>query len=217
MLTRFIFRSLCALLVGFLLVSQTDKMPTLLVQIIGGLFILSGVLAFIGYFNTRRQLHKASLLTTDDGKPFDSSSRLLPMFPVVGIGSLALGVLLLVWPSLFVNILMYVLGALLLLIGGTQIAALLRYAKISAPSWASFIIPVAIIAAGIFVILKPMEAASLPFTILGIAYIAYGVSEFFIGIRLYRLRRRIESAQPAEAEIITEVPEIQDAEIVEGD
>ena len=75
----------------------------------------------------------------------------------------------------------------------------------------------AIIAAGIFVILKPQKAASLPFTILGIAYIAYGVSEFFIGIRLYRLRRRIESAQPAEAEIITDVPEIQDAEIVEVD
>ena len=217
MLTRFIFRSLCALLVGFLLVSQTDKMPTLLVQIIGGLFIISGVLAFIGYFNTRRQLHKASLLTTDDGKAFDGSSRLLPMFPVVGVGSLALGVLLLVWPSLFVNILMYVLGGLLMLIGGTQIAALFRYSKISSPSWASFVIPVAIIAAGIFVILKPQKAASLPFTILGIAYIAYGVSEFFIGIRLYRLRRRIESAQPAEAEIITDVPEIQDAEIVEVD
>ena len=55
MLTRSIFRALCAMLIGFLLVSNPTDMTVLLVQVIGGLFILSGIIAIIGYFiNTSR-------------------------------------------------------------------------------------------------------------------------------------------------------------------
>lgn len=210
MLTRYIFRSLCALLIGFLLVSQTDKMPTLLVQIIGGLFVFSGILAIIGFFNTRRQLRKAELLANEQGNTFESRPTLLPMFPVAGIASIALGALLIALPAEFVNILMYVLGGLLVLIGLVQIVALIRYRKIVPIDLTGFIIPVAIIAAGIFVIVKPLEAAALPFTILGIAYIAYGVSEFFFGIRLYRLKRLIEATSPENDIVDAEAVEITD-------
>ena len=53
MLTRSILRSLCALLVGFLLLSNPTEMTVLIVQIIGGLFAFSGLTAFIGYFSSR--------------------------------------------------------------------------------------------------------------------------------------------------------------------
>ncbi len=219
MLTRYIFRSLCALLVGFLLVSNPTDMTVVLVQVIGGLFILSGVLAFIGYFNTKRQLRQVAQIAASQGEVVDEGAPLLPMFPVVGLGSVLLGVMLLVWPTLFVSILMYVLGGLLVLIGIAQISALIRYRQMASTSWTAFILPVAIIGAGIFVIAKPMEAASIPFTILGIAYIAYGVSEFFIGIRLYRIRKAIAKEQQRleRQEALEEMKaEAEEAEIIDN-
>ena len=176
MLTRAILRSLCALLIGFLLVSNPTEMTVLLVQIIGGLFALSGVIAFIGYFTAKVR-----------------ATGFRPVFPIVGIGSLAFGACLLVWPTLFVNILMYVLGVLLCLIGIGQIVNLISYRHFSPLTWSLFVLPLLIMIAGVFVLLRPLEAASLPFTILGIAYIIYGVCEFILGIRFYRHRRRYEA------------------------
>lgn len=218
MLTRYIFRALCALLVGFLLVSNPAEMTIVLVQVIGGLFIISGVLAFIGYFNTRRQLRKVSRLAAEQGTVVDDGAPLLPMFPVVGLGSVLLGVMLVVWPTLFVSILMYVLGGLLALIGISQISALTRYRQIVSTSWTAYILPLAIIAAGIFVIAKPMEAASIPFTILGIAYIAYGVSEFFIGMRRYRIHKALAAEQQRldqEQAVEAMKQDAEEAEVVE--
>ena len=67
----FVLRALCALLVGFLLVSNPNEMSSLLVQVIGGLFVLSAVLVILGYYvsryrvrRTRRQL--AALVATPD-------------------------------------------------------------------------------------------------------------------------------------------------------
>ena len=218
MLTRYIFRALCALIVGFLLVSNPTEMTVLLVQIIGGLFIISGVLAFIGYFNTRRQLRQVSRLAAEQGEVLDEGAPLLPMFPVVGLGSVLLGVMLLVWPVQFVSILMYVLGGLLVLIGAVQIISLVRFRDVAPAPWSAFILPLAIIGAGIFVLLKPMQTASIPFTILGIAYIAYGVSEFFFGIRRYRIRKAILAEQrriEQEQTVVAMKEDAVDAEVVE--
>ncbi len=192
-------------------------MTIVLVQVIGGLFILSGVLAFIGYFNTKRQLRKVAQMAASQGTVVDEGAPLLPMFPIVGLGSMLLGVMLLVWPTLFVSILMYVLGGLLVLIGIAQTWAFIRYRQMAPVSWTVFMLPLVIIASGIFVIAKPMEAASIPFTILGIAYIAYGVSEFFLGIRLYRIRRAIAAEQRRieEQQVFEEMKaEAEDAEVV---
>ena len=38
----YIFRAVCALLIGLLLVSNPERMAGLLVQVVGGLFLISG-------------------------------------------------------------------------------------------------------------------------------------------------------------------------------
>ncbi len=177
MLTRAILRALFALLIGFLLVNNPTDMTVLLVQIIGGLFALSGLVAFIGYFTAKAR-----------------ATGFRPVFPIVGVGSLAFGVVLLLMPTMFVNILMYVLGILLCLIGLGQIVNLISY-RFAPIMWSLYLIPLLTIAAGVFVIAYPMATASLPFMILGIAYIFYGVCEFFMGIRYYRYYRSYEAEQ----------------------
>ena len=195
MLTRAIFRSLCALLIGFLLVSNPAEMTVLLIQIIGGLFTFSGIIAFIGYFTNRIR-----------------QSGFRPVFPIVGIGSLAFGVCLLVWPDQFVDIFMYVLGTILCLIGISQMINLVNYRKFAPLTWSLFVMPLLITAAGVVVLAFPMETASIPFIILGATFIFYGVGEFLLGIRFWRYRR-IYDAALAEQELQAQT--VTDAEAVE--
>ena len=198
-LSSYIFRALCAMLVGFLLVSNPETMTTLLVQIIGGLFTFSGVVAIIGYFVNSYQRQRLLRTAEEAGEPIPSGSMLVPMFPVVGIGSLAFGVFLLLMPDQFVNILMYVLGALMVLAGGSQCLSLISYRKVVPLTWSVFVLPLLILAAGIFVVCQPQESASLPFTILGIACICYGATEFFNGLRLHRYQKKMAKEQAAAA------------------
>lgn len=199
MLTRSILRSLCALLVGFLLVSNPTEMTVLIVQIIGGLFTLSGIIAFIGYFTAKVR-----------------ATGFRPVFPIVGLGSVALGVLLLLMPMQFVNILMYVLGVLLCLMGVGQIISLISNRTFAPLTWSLFVMPLLIIATGIFILLRPIQAASLPFMILGGAYIFYGVIEFIFGFRFYRYRRIYDAAAAEQAAAEQEAAEAaREAEAVE--
>ena len=211
MLTRSIFRALSALLVGFLLVSNPTDMTVLLVQIIGGLFALSGIVAVVAYFVSRSQYRRAARRAAELGDELPTQSRLVPMFPVVGIGSLAFGIFLLCFPRQFVGYLLFVLGALLVLIGAWQIYVLINSRKFAPRSWSLFCLPVLNIAAGLFVLCFPNQAATLLFTILGVGYILYGVSEFFFGVRFYRFHRLYE----AELERMAEVREAEAVEVTE--
>jgi len=213
-LSSYIFRALCALIIGFLLVSNPEKMTTLLVQIIGGLFAFSGVLAVIGYFVNSHQLNRRRQKAFEAGEEAPRQSAWVPMFPVVGIGSLAFGIFLLMMPVQFVNILMYVLGFLMALGGATQIISLIRFRQVVPLTWSAFVLPLVILAAGIYVLLQPQESASLPFVILGIASICYGATEFFNGLRLHRYMKRVARAQ-AEAEAASEAEYIEFEEIKE--
>lgn len=218
MLTRSIFRALCALLVGFLLVSNPTDMTVLIVQIIGGLFALSGLVAVIGYFINRGQNRRAALRAAELGEEAPRTSRLATMFPVVGVGSLAFGVFLLCFPRQFVNYLLYVLGGLLVLIGVWQIYLLINSRKFAPLSWSLFVLPVLNIVAGVVVICFPNQTATLLFTILGVGYILYGVSEFFFGVRFYRFRRQFEAEVRRQQEMAeAEAREIEAEEVTEDD
>lgn len=213
-LTFYILRAICALGVGFLLASNPTEMTTLLIQIIGGLFVLSGLVAFIGYFTSSFQMRRArqrlaalaDVAASDIRLPSPSTVSL-----VVGVGSVALGALLILQPVLFIHILMYVLGALLVLLGFYQLVVLVGYRRVAPLSFSLFVMPVLVATAGVVVVCYPMQTASMPFIILGVAYILYGVTEFFYGLRLHRFQRLLEQ-QP-----LPQVTELTEADVEELD
>ncbi|MBR0202208.1 MAG: DUF308 domain-containing protein [Bacteroidaceae bacterium] len=172
-----IFRALIAMSIGILLVSNPEQMSSMLIKIIGGLFALSGCITFISYFIARF-----------------SKTDLRPMFPVVGVGSLGFGLFLLLFPDMFINILMYVLGVLLILGALSQLFSLFSYRQVAPLSWPVFIMPLVILGVGIWVVARPSASAATPFFLLGIACIAYGVFEFFNALRLHRFQKRIAKA-----------------------
>ena len=61
-LLSYILRALCAVAVGFLLVSNPSTMADLLIQVVGGLFGLLGLGTIVGYFTSRRQSPSGAIL-----------------------------------------------------------------------------------------------------------------------------------------------------------
>lgn len=173
-LSSYIFRAICSILVGFLLVFNPDRMTLFLVQVIGGLFFVSGLVTLGNYLAAR----------------FSSKTVVRPLFPIVGLGSFLFGLFLAFFPGYFIAYLMLLLGALLIIASVSQVTALVGYRRVMPLFWAAFLTPVLLLIVGAVILFHPMESALLPFVALGVCCIIYGVSEFVNGLRLRRYMKR---------------------------
>jgi uncharacterized membrane protein HdeD (DUF308 family) len=191
-----IFRAICAIIVGALLVKYREQTVTWITITIGVMFFVSGLISFIAYFAAKRR--------TGDIQIFDAQGNPLtnptPSFPLVGIGSMILGGLLALAPNTFVNGLMYVLAAILILGALNQffnLGVATRFARIGLVWWA---FPSVILLIGILAILKPSVIASAPLFIIGWCMMAYGVVDLINAIKIHQCRRAyVKAHQPLPA------------------
>ena len=180
------FRAVCALVIGALLIKFPDNTVTGITIAIGVLFLLSGVLSCLSYIQARRH--------TSEYKIYDAEGRLVageqPMFPIVGIGSIILGLILALMAKSFVTALMYIIGILLVLGAINQFMSLLtgrRYGHIGLWMW---VMPSLILLTGLYVMLKPMAPLQVAMTILGWCMVVYGVVELVNALKFYRDRKQ---------------------------
>ncbi len=200
-----IFRAICSLVIGVLLLKYPDNSVTWLTLAIGGLFLLSGIIALISYAIARK--HQGDYMITDNQGNIINGSQ--PTFPIVGVGSVILGITLVASPDMFVRWLMYILGAMLILGSINQLVILImarRFGSIGAFFW---IAPILLLAVGIFLFVKPMKSAELPLIILGWCMLVYGVTEIINSLMVFSIRRKMkqqqeEAAKGLEAEEIKE-------------
>lgn len=179
-----IVRSVCAILIGILLVMWSDAVPRYLVIAIGAMFLIPGLYAVVNYLFKGRNQHMA--------------------FPLVSIGSGLFGLWLMVMPDFFIGILMYVLGAVLAFAGISQIVDLVSARRWTQVAVGYYVVPVLLLIAGLVVLLNPFAVASVPFLILGISSIVYGVAELVNQIRFKRQYN--EKPVMVEADIIDVEP-----------
>ena len=156
----YIFRAVCALLIGLLLVSNPERMTGLLVQVIGGLFLISGLVSLINYFIIR----------------YSDKVPVKPVFPMVGLGSLLFGVFLGFFPGLFITYLMYIFGFLMVVAGINQLWNMFRLRRLIPFRWYVLFFTLLITALGVFVLL-------------GVSFMLYGVSELINGVRWRKYSR----------------------------
>lgn len=203
------FRAICSIVIGILLLKYPDNSVTWLTMAIGILFLLSGIIALISYWTARR--HAGEYTITDAEGNIISGSQ--PSFPIVGIGSVILGLTLMLSPDMFVRWLMYILGAMIILGSINQLIVLIaarRFGSIGVFFW---IAPIVLLIIGILIFVKPMESAELPLIILGWCMLVYGVTEVINSLMVYSLRKRMkrqqeEAAKGLEAEEIKEEPHL---------
>ncbi|MCC8143903.1 MAG: DUF308 domain-containing protein [Tannerellaceae bacterium] len=158
-INNILIRSIFTILLGILLAVWPEAAITYLVVTIGILFLIPGVLTLVKYF------------TQDRGKTS-------VIFPIEAAGSILFGGWLVIMPQFFVNIIMYLLGALLILGGIQQLIFLVSARKTHIVPVGFFIMPVLIVLTGILIMAYPFSIAATTFIVFGAASIIYGVSEF---------------------------------------
>ena len=135
-----IIRCICALVIGVLLVAWPEAAILYLVITIGVLFLVPGLFSLSGYLIRGKQ----------DG------SR----FPIAGLGSLLFGLWLMIMPAFFVGILMYVLGAVLVLAGNSQIVNFFAWRGWRGGPGGFFLLTVFVVIAGIVGLFNPFTAGA---------------------------------------------------------
>lgn len=210
-------RAIIVLVTGFLLVRYREETMTWMTITVGILFLLSGLVSCIAYYFEKEKVAKKTAKAEQQEGEQEEENLKSPSFPIAGVGSIALGIILAVMPNTFITWVVYILAALLILGAVNQFMNLARsrqYARVPVYMW---IFPTVILAIAILLISKPIETAQLPLLVLGWAFMYYGVLEFILIIRMYLVRKSYEKAE--EAKVVTGdklvTDNIEDAEVVE--
>lgn len=168
-LNNAVLRSIFAILLGLVLILWPETAIHYLVMTIGALFMVPGIISLINYLSR------------------DKRESSYTMFPVDSIGSLLLGSWLILMPGFFVDILMYLLGAVLIIAGLQQIISLFHARKWSTVPVGFYLLPTLILITGGMIIYNPAAIAANTFIIFGVAMLIYGINEL---INWYKFRKR---------------------------
>lgn len=208
-----IFRAVCAIIIGALLIKYPDNTVIWITVAIGILFLLSGLISLIAYMNAKKHMTEYTI-TDQDGHVVTGEK---PTFPIVGMGSMILGLILAITPNVFLNALMYIIGAILILGSVNQYMNLInarRYGKIGFGYW---IFPSVVLLIGAYVILKPMGPMSTAMLILGWCLLLYGVTEIVNSLKIYACRKQAEQQRAEEeAQAAEEISTADSQEAIES-
>ena len=195
------FRAICSIIIGVLLLRYPDNTVTWITLAIGIMFLLSGVFSTLAYLNARK--NSSDYVITDiDGRVISKGK---PTFPLVGVGSIILGVMLVTSPSVFVEILMYIMGGILILGSLNQFMSLYNARRWGKMAWGFWVAPSLILLAGLYVMFQPMEAASMPMVVIGWCCLLYGASEVVNATKINLKKKGIDKADIVEKESGEEV------------
>lgn len=195
-------RAVSAIIMGVLLIKYREQTVTWLTIVIGILFFLSGVISCAAYFVARRR--------ESDVQLFDADGRQLSgfkvSFPLTGLGSIVLGLILALMPNAFISWLMFILAAMLIIGAISQfvsLAAITRTFRVGIYFW---IMPSVILLIGLLALIRPSAIASAPLFVIGWCMLLYGVSESVNSIKFYLLCKKMKEAAEKKGEKDTVLP-----------
>lgn len=169
-----LLRSICAILLGILLVFWSQSAVMYLIVLVGCLFLIPGLISIFLFFYRK------------------SEGKHLGWQQVLSVGSVLFGASLVLYPIFFEKTLMYALGLILTYAGLSEIVTLVSVRQWARVSYVFYIVPVLVILTGLFILFNPIQSANIPFIILGIACMVYGISDLIMAIR-FRHRNSIVS------------------------
>lgn len=209
-----IFRAVCAIIVGVLLIQYREQTVTWITIAIGVLFFLSGVISLASYWAAKLNAEKmqGQILSDSNGKPI---MGMMPKFPLVSVGSLILGLLLALMPQVFIAWLMFILAFILILGALTQFVNLASAAKMGRVGILFWLFPSALLLLGLLAIIKPSAIASAPLFIIGWGMLIYGVVELLNAFKVSNNKRiwlKNQQQKQDSKEIYVDVEEVKNEE-----
>ena len=150
-----------------------------LIMFVGAMFAIPGLIGLI-----------TGISRSGKGQGVNASSILS------SIGSLIIGVIMIVWPAPFAGVFVYVLAAVLLITGFCQIWVLaVDYKPYAMPLWL-YILPVHIFITGVVMIFSPLRDIEAAFTLMaGIAMVAAAANGLFIYLAAYNSAKPLREAE----------------------
>ena len=188
-----IIRAIAAVVVGVLLLKYDAAVLKGLTIALGVMFLIAGVVSLVGWVNSRRK--KTEFRAYDNGQE-QVQENAQPMFPIAGLGSLLLGLILALTRSDdYLEWAMYLLGAVLVLGALNMLMNLMSAKKMEPVAGWMWLAPAAIIIASVFAMIKGLVPPETCTTILGVTAIVYAIVEVFYSIVFNNIRKRYEKTQ----------------------
>lgn len=187
---RLLFRGLISMLIAIAVVAIPDLSLIMVMRGLGVFLLLDGLIAMlITYYRRKKQPQSA--------------------FAIVprGAASLILGAILLVFPTLLVNIFVFVIGLILLLAGLSQLSTQISGRSIMGFSWLLTLIAIVALISGIVMLTRPFESAQAILVFFGVIIGIYGIGEIIWSVKL-RKYQKSQPPQPGEV-VDTEYEELQ--------
>lgn len=211
-----LFRAICAVIVGALLIQYREQTVTWITIAIGVLFFLSGVISLVTYYTAKRSANRGHVVFDANGKQI---TGMQPNFPIVGIGSLILGLILALMPNTFVASLMFILSVILIMGAISQFMNLAAARRMGGVGFVYWIFPSVILLIGLLAIIKPSAIASAPLFIIGWTMLIYGIVECINALKIANNRRKwtkmqeVDSSAPtsdSQGSYIEEIKEVDE-------
>ena len=179
-----IFRAIVAIAMGVLLVKDPSGTLRWITILLGVLFL------------------------DEKGRPVRRSAfgKGRSSFPMSSVGSVLFGLVLILRPDLFDEILMYILGAFIIVGAINQFVKLALINRVVRVHWLFWVLPTILLIVGVWLIVKPFEVLDTTMYAIGWCLLVLGVVECITAIKDYAASKKIANAEEVieEAEVVTE-------------
>lgn len=222
-LTYSIFRALCAIAVGALLVKFREQMVEWMTIAIGVLFFISGAIAMIASMSKKKvspNLNDSEVVPVNVDVEKETSNLKSPTSTrngwgwgsFVGMGCMILGLILALMPRTFVDFLVYIISAFLIIGAIQQFATLAVARRNGAVGFFYWVMPTILFILGCIALFKPTVFASAPLFFIGWFLIIYGIVECVNALKARSNRKQAEKFYN-----LNQKPDFSDAEVIEAE
>lgn len=203
------FRALVAIAMGVLLVKDPSGTLKWITILLGVLFLVVGVMSCINYFVRIVHERKEAVEIDEKGRPVRRSAfgKGRSSFPMASVGSVLFGLVLIIRPDLFDEILMYILGAFIIVGAINQLVKLALINRFVRVHWLFWVFPTILFIVGVWLIIKPFAVLETTMYAIGWCLLVLGVVECITAIKEFAASKRISSAE----EVVDEAEEVTDA------
>ena len=189
-------RALTAIAIGIVMVMSRTNALELAVRIIAAFLFASGVVSLIVGYRHR-------------------SNGTMGLMGFNGVVDIILGLMLFMFPGFVSGLLIYVIAFILICFGLFQIVGLISANRVMRIGMWSFVMPLLVLAAGVFLITKPAFVGEAIGVVAGASLIVYGASELLSSWKMRRAMNEYEIRQTgvstsARQEEVT--PDVKDVE-----
>lgn len=174
---RLLIRGILAACVGIVIIAIPGFTMKTFMQFMGLFLLADGLIAFlIDYFTPKQQ----------------STFLLVPR----GISKMIVGLVLIVFPSILLNVFVFVIGILLLLAGTSQLMSQLGTRGRLKFSLPMLIFSLVSLLAGATLLFNPFESARFIMVFFGVVTFIYGMGEVFWSFKIRKLKPMQQNEHP---------------------